>query len=288
MRINAFDREAHLSGVHRRAAEDARGDDLGIDIAHHDRGVVAAEFEGDALDRRGGAGHDLLPGLGRPGEADLGDARMRGHVRAEVVLVGDDIDYAGGEDVGAQFSDLERRQRRRRRRFDDHCIAGEQRGRQLERDDQHREVPRDDQADDAERFAALLDPAIVIVLDDLGRQFHPGEVAQEGRGVGHFGARFGERLALFLGQQTRQVGGVGVDRVGQFHDARAAVLERGLRPALERGIGSGDGFVELGRGCARAGREHFLGRRIDDVHRHLARHQLAADKKRIFSHGTFL
>ena len=50
-------------------------------VAHHER-VLAAQLEGDLLDRRGGRGHQRLAGLQPAGEGDQVDPGVRGQGRA--------------------------------------------------------------------------------------------------------------------------------------------------------------------------------------------------------------
>ena len=68
---------------------------LQVGVREDHVGGLAAELEGDALDRRGGALHDAATDLGRAREADLGDVRMLDHPLADDgALAGDDVDDA--------------------------------------------------------------------------------------------------------------------------------------------------------------------------------------------------
>src|SRR5277367_6149732 len=58
--IEALDREADLAAVLERPFEHAGRDLLRIDVVEDDAGIVAAEFERDALQRLGRARHHLL------------------------------------------------------------------------------------------------------------------------------------------------------------------------------------------------------------------------------------
>src|SRR5215813_8167203 len=87
---------------------------LKIDVAEHDCRVVAAQLQREALERPGGAGHHLLAGCGGAGESDHGHVGVSGEGGAEVVLIDDDVDYAWRQNPGAQFTELQRRQRRGR------------------------------------------------------------------------------------------------------------------------------------------------------------------------------
>src|SRR3546814_11340699 len=53
-----------------------------------------------------------------------------------------------------------------------------------------------------------------------------------------------------------------LDDAGQH---REPFVARSLRPALERGLGRGDGIVDVGRGAQDDGRGRLFGRRVDDL-----------------------
>ena len=79
MDIEPLQRGAGLAVVDEGAPEQTLGDLLRIGVGQHDAGIVAAEFERQALQRAGGALHDLAAGRGGAGEGHLGDAGMRRH-----------------------------------------------------------------------------------------------------------------------------------------------------------------------------------------------------------------
>jgi hypothetical protein len=135
----------------KRPFEHAGRDLLRIDVVEHDTGIVAAEFERDALQRLGRARHHLFARRRRAREGNLADIGVMRHRVAEIVGVGDDVEHARRQNVGNQFGEFQRRERRRRRRLDDQRIARDQRRRQLEAEDQQRIVPGNDGADHAER-----------------------------------------------------------------------------------------------------------------------------------------
>src|SRR6201987_6473051 len=66
---------------------------IGVVVDQYRR--LAAEFQHDLLQVAGRGPHDLLTDLGRPGEGDLLDVRMRGDRRARgVAVAGQQIDDA--------------------------------------------------------------------------------------------------------------------------------------------------------------------------------------------------
>src|SRR5439155_12294858 len=95
---------------------------------------------------------DGLADLGRTGEGDLVDLALdQGRPGASVA--GDDVDDARrklglAEDVAEEQS----RERGRLRGFEDDSVPGSERRRDLPRQHQEREVPRDDLPGDAERL----------------------------------------------------------------------------------------------------------------------------------------
>ena len=66
---------------------------------------------------------------------------------------GQHVEAARRQDAVQQLADAQDGERRLFGGFDDDGVAGDERGGDLERHQQHRDVPRDDGADDAEGFA---------------------------------------------------------------------------------------------------------------------------------------
>ena len=154
------------------------------------------------------------------------------------------------------------------RRLQDQRAAGGERAADLAGRRQHREIPRREGGDHADRLlhheladalaAARHDAAIRaaaflgVPVDDVG-------------GDDHLAARLGIRLALLqhhdLGDRVmalaHQVGGL-------VHDL-AAVVGRGGAPDREALLGGFQRLVEVGGAGMRQMRQRLLGRRIDDV-----------------------
>jgi len=80
--IDPFDREAHLAGVRHRTVEYLLCSRLHVHIVQHDRGIVAAEFQGKAFDGVCRARHDFLARGGRSSERHFGDVRVLGQASA--------------------------------------------------------------------------------------------------------------------------------------------------------------------------------------------------------------
>jgi hypothetical protein len=71
--VEPLDGDAPLAGVAEGGPEQGLDQLLPVGAGQHDRRVVAAELEGDPLERARRAGHHLLAGSDRAREADLGD-----------------------------------------------------------------------------------------------------------------------------------------------------------------------------------------------------------------------
>src|SRR3546814_3002573 len=111
MNIEPLGRDADLRAVEEGAEEDLLRDIVEVDVGHDNRGIVAAEFERQALQVLGGAFHHALAGRGRAGERDFGEARMRGHLRPAFVPARADVAQARGADVLQKTTHLEHAER---------------------------------------------------------------------------------------------------------------------------------------------------------------------------------
>jgi hypothetical protein len=284
MHIEPLHGDADLAAVLEGAVENALGGGLRIDVVEHDAGVVAAQLQGDPLQGLRRPGHHLLAGGRRAGEGDLAHVGVRGHRRAQVVGVGDDVQDPGRQHVLDQFGQAKRGQRRGRGGLEHHGVAGQQRGGQLQADEDQREVPGHDGADDAERLAQGLDLAALAVLQHLAGQVHRGEVAAEGGQAVGLANGVLERLALFLGEQPAEFRGIGLDDVGDGVQRLLALRRRGAAPRGEGGFRGGHRLVQLGFRRPRTLGQHLFGRRIDHVHDGIAIDHLAVDQELVSGH----
>ena len=154
----------------------------------------------------------------------------------------DDVDDAGRQDVGDQFHDDQDAKRCLLGRLQHHAIAGGKRRRELPGRHQDREIPRNDLADDAERFVEMIGDRVLVDLRDaafLGAH-DAGEIAQMVDDQRHVGMRrLADRLAVVERLDQRQQIEIAFHLVGDpVQDARA-LLDRGLAPGvlgLMRGI----------------------------------------------------
>ena len=90
--------------------------------------------------------------------------------------------------------------------------------------------------------------------------------------------RLWKRLALFQGQQPRELVLSRFQCVGQLDQQRTALANRFGRPGGERRLGGGDRLVKLRAISSRRLRQHFLGRGVDDIKPCDAGYQFAVDQ----------
>ena len=126
------------------------------------------------------------------------------------------------------------------------------------------------------------------VLDHFHRQVERGEIAEEGGHAHDFAGGVGERLALFAGQDARQFAGIGFDGLGHLGHELATLRDRGRCPGRKSCLGRGNRGIELGFRSARALRQHFFGRGIEDGHLEIAGHHFPVDQKVVITHWLAL
>ena len=122
-----------------------------IRILVHDEGGLAAEFERELLARACGGLADEAAHFRGAGEGDLVHVRMVHDGRTRGAIARDDVDNAGRQArLTADFGEGERGQGREFCGLQHHRVACRERRRDLPRQHQEREVPRDDLAADAD------------------------------------------------------------------------------------------------------------------------------------------
>jgi hypothetical protein len=127
-------------------------------------------------------------------------------------------------------------------------------GAMLSRRHEQREVPRHDTADNADRYAAGAAEARVAVFVDSLFQRQRRLRVHHRRAAADFELGLLVRLALLRREEAEQLVEVGVDRGGHLLDDGAAIIDRGLRPGLERAARGGDGAIKLFGAAAAPGR----------------------------------
>ncbi len=231
------------------------------------------------LQCRRAARQHLAPGGGRTGEGNFGDIRVAGERAAEVVLIDDHVHDAGRQHLGADFSEAQGSQRCGRGGLDDDRIAGHQRGRNFEHQQDHREVPRRDRCNDSKGGTLTDDAFRAGLAQHLGLQVHCRERPDHGDGAADLVHRCRQRLALFLSQQSGELGHAALEGIGQLRHQLAALLDGDVLPARKRGLCGSHGLVELIQIRARTDGNDVFSRWIDDVERGGSGHQLAIDQQ---------
>ena len=145
---------ADVALVEEDAVDDALDGLVDRRVVEDDVGGLAAELEGDLLVGAGDRPGDLPADLGGAGEGDLVDVGVRRPAPAGLAGAGDDVDDARRQ-VGllADLGEEQRGERGGLGRLEHHGVAAGQRRRDLPRQHQQREVPRDDLAGDARAAA---------------------------------------------------------------------------------------------------------------------------------------
>ncbi len=161
-----------------------------IGIVEDDVGRLAAKFERQRLAGAGRGFADLAADLGRAGEGDLVDARVGDQRRAGLAVAGDDVEQAPWQaGLAAEVGEQEGGERGPFGGFQDHGIAGGQRGGDLPGQHQEWEVPGDHRAADS-----VGGHAGEFGLHQLGEAGVVVEMARDQRHVDV--AAFADRLAV--------------------------------------------------------------------------------------------
>ena len=127
---------------------------LQVGVGEDDVGALAAELQGDRLHLLRAARHDPLAHLGAAGEDDLADVGVVDEALADDrPLARHDLEHALGDaGLERELAEADRGERRELGRLEDDGAAGRERGREAPAGDRHGEVPRHDDADDADRL----------------------------------------------------------------------------------------------------------------------------------------
>ena len=158
---------------------------------------------------------------------------------AFLAVAGQHVEHAGRQELLADLGHQQHAQRRVLGRLHHHGVAGAQRGRDLERGQHHRRVPRDDGADDAQRLAAGVGQHVLAERQGLALELarQPAEIAEDvGRHAG-LAARLGaQRIAGLERDGARQLLAAGLEGLGDPEQRLAALARHDLAPV---GIGLG-------------------------------------------------
>lgn len=259
-----------------------------IVLVHHigkeDVGALAAQLQRGRDEVVGGRLRNHAAGAGRAGERDLGNALAGGqwHTGFTAKAV-DDVQHAGGQQVGNQLGQDEDGNRCALCGFEYHAVARAQCGGQLPCGHQDGEVPRNDLAHHAQRFLDVVRHRVLVdVRQGAFLRAHTArkvaEVIDGERDVGV--QRLADRLAVVHGFGVGQQFQVLLNAVGDFQQDVAACGGVGLAPGVRGGVGCvqrqldvfGGGAGGLGVDLAVDGRDHIKVLALDRGH------ELAADE----------
>ncbi len=141
-------------------------------------------------------------------------------------------------------------------------IAVAERGRDLPGGNGDGEVPRRDNADDADGLARHLDvDARADGTEFLARdaQGLTGEEVEDLRGAADFADGFRQRFAFLAREQAAEFVAAGGDLGRDLQQHVVAFLRRRARPAVQRGAGGLDGLVDLAGVGLRIFADHVVG-----------------------------
>lgn len=259
---------AVLSGVVEEGHRGLGRRALDVGVGEDDVGALAAEFEGHALEEARSPGHDLLADAGGAGEDDLGDARVFDQcLTGDVAGARQYLEQMLGQPcLQGEFGQPQGGQRGGLGGLEEYGVACRQRRRGAPGGDGHGEVPRGDDADDAERFEeGDVEPARDRDLA-AGQALHsPGGVVEEVADVARLPAGVAEGVARLLHLQPGEFLDVVIDDGGEAaQQPRAVGGGRRRPPALGAG-GPYDGRVDLGGAGRGHGGDDLLGRRVEDL-----------------------
>ena len=278
MNIEPLGRDADLATVDEGRPEERSGHRRNIDVPQYDRRIIAAQFQRDPLQALRGARHHPLAGRRRSGEADLVDAGMRRHPRTERVAAAHDIQHAGRQMRPHQLAQFQHGERRVGRRLDHQRVAGQQRAGDFPDAQQHREIPRHDRADDADRHPAGFGPALERIFAHQDGNILGCDMAGPEGSAHQLLTCLGQRAPLLQREQPGEVGHVRADHLPDPADGGAARLDRRGAPAGKGRACGGDSCIQFRFAAQWCRRHHRFGRGIEHRHARRAGHALAVDR----------
>ena len=251
---------AALAGREEGAVDGAFDRDLEIGVVEHDQRILAAHLELHLLHRVGrDAGcATLRAGGDRAGEGDRVDVLGLFSIASPTTEPRPmtRLNTPVGRPARAMISD--KRMRRRRHeigRLEHDAIAVGERRRDLPGRNGDREIPRRDQADDADRLARDLDVDAGPHRGELlagQAQALAGEEQEDLPGAHDLADALGQGLAFLARQQAAELVLAREDLVADALQDVVALLDRGARPGREGRLRGRD--RALGIGGARRGR----------------------------------
>ena len=290
---DARGRGAALAGGEECRLRHGLDGDLEVGVIEHDGGVLAAHFELELAANLDRGQSNALAGADRAGEGDGVDVLGFQHGLADHrALAHHQVQHALGQAGADQdIDDSPGRARNQVGRLDHHGIAKGQRRGDLPGRDGDGEVPRRDDADDANRLAGDFDAdAGAHRRDDLARQAQhfTGKEIKNLCGAGHFANAFRQGLAFFAAQQLAQFGLARQDFLGSLAQDGMALKDARTRPGGESRLGGCDGLLGLFGRSLRVNAHHIIDVGGVDVLAPLRADPFASDEVLMQCHGMCL
>ena len=239
-----------------RRPDDAVDREVEVGVVHDDDRVLAAELEVDVLEALGRSLEHLHAGLARARERDHADVGMPDEPLADRSAAAvDDVDDAGGHAGLVEELDEALAERGRvGRGLEDDGVPGDERRGDLPGRDRDREVPRRDDADDADRHAHRhLELVLELRRRRLAEQA-PALAAHVEAHVDRFldvAAGLGLHLPHLVRHEVGELGLVVGDELREAEEDLAALRRRNEAPVLVRRLRGRDGAVDVLRAGAR-------------------------------------
>ena len=243
---------AALAGRAERRPDDAVHGEVEVGVVHDDDPVLAAQLEVDVLEPFGGGLEHRDARLARPGQRHDADVRMPHdpvpHLAAEPVHEVDDaVGHAG---LDEQLDEALREHRRVVRGLEDDGVPAHERRHDLPRGDRDGEVPRRDDADDAD---GLPNAHLELVGQLGGRRVAEQATAFAGHVVAHVdrfldvAACLGEHLPHLARHEVRELVLRLGDERAEAEEDLAALRRRYEPPARVRLLRGVDGAIDVVR-----------------------------------------
>src|SRR5690606_2300850 len=256
LREYARARAAHLTLVEPDRVDHALDYAVKVGIVEDDEGRLAAQLERELLPGTRGRDADEAADFGGSRECDLVHAIVVDERLARATVARDDVHDAGGQaNLLAQLRETQRRERRELGGLEYHRVPHGQCRRDLPREHEQREVPRDDLADDADGLVSgelgareLRPPRVVVEVPGDERDVDVTGLADGLAVVERLEHREHARVLLYAPRNGVQVAGARV--VGE----RAPCRERSSRGTHRR--------VDVGSTALRDGGKRLCGRRV--------------------------
>ena len=271
-----------MSAVDHPRGGDCLHGQVQVGIFQDNRRRLAAEFEvelGDILRCRR---HDPLTGGNAAGEVDHVHSRAGTEGMADCAAgAANDVDHALGQiRFGQQPGKFEAVDRCFFAGFEDDGIAGDQGRSELARDQEKREVPRQNPGHHAQRFTKHED---VFAWSVAGENFPFQTPAPLSHVIQIVGGEVDlhqcqtQYLALFGGDDPRQSLGILADLGGDAVQIACAFVGRLAGPGFLRRAGGGNGTLDFAEAGLRYRTQQFTVGRVEDFNQTVAGAEGAVD-----------